>query len=82
MKLPRDVGGEELVQLLTRYGYRVARQTGSHMRLISSFKSHEHRITIPRHKPLRVGTLNNILKEVATYLETDREELIRELFPR
>jgi len=82
MKLPRDVGGEELTRLLGRYGYRVMRQTGSHMRLVSTFKGPEHRITIPKHKPLRVGTLSNILKEVATYLEMEREELIQKLFER
>jgi len=80
MKLPRDVGGEELARLLGKYGYRVVRQTGSHMRLVSAFKGPEHRVTIPKHKPLRVGTLSNILKEVATYLEMDREKLIKELF--
>ncbi len=33
MKLPRDLGGEELAKLLKKYGYEVTRQTGSHMRL-------------------------------------------------
>ncbi len=80
MKLPRDLGGEELARLLSRYGYRVVRQTGSHLRLVSTFKGWEHRITIPKHKPLRVGTLGHILKEVAAYVEIDREKLIRELF--
>lgn len=80
MKLPRDLGGEELAQRLARYGYRVVRQTGSHMRLVSHIKGFEHRITIPKHKPLRVGTLSRILKEVATYLKMSREELIKELF--
>jgi predicted RNA binding protein YcfA (HicA-like mRNA interferase family) len=32
MKLPRDLGGEELAALLGRYGYKVTRQTGSHHR--------------------------------------------------
>ena len=80
MKLPRNLSGEELAQLLSRYGYRIVRQTGSHMRLSSSIKGSTHRITIPRHKPLRVGTLNRILKEVAAYLEVDYQELIEELF--
>ena len=47
MKLPRDLGGEELAALLLRYGYHVTRQTGSHMRLTSSLKGKEHHITIP-----------------------------------
>lgn len=80
MKLPRDIGGEELVVLLNRYGYKITRQTGSHMRLTSFLKGAEHHITIPRHKPLRVGTLNSILKDVASYLEIERQKLIEEFF--
>ncbi len=53
MKLPRNLSGEELAQLLSRYGYRIVRQTGSHMRLSSSIKGTAHRITIPKHEPLR-----------------------------
>lgn len=37
-------------------------------------------ITIPLHKPLRVGTLNNILKDVAQYLKMSRDQLVDELF--
>ncbi len=80
MRLPRDVGGEELAGLLGRKrGYEVTRQTGSHMRL-SKTEDSEHHITIPRHKPLKVGTLNGILRDVADHLGMDRNSLIRELF--
>ncbi len=80
MRLPRDVGGEELARILGRkHGYEVARQTGSHMRL-SRTEGGEHHITIPRHKPLKVRTLNGILRDVADHLGTDRNSLIRELF--
>jgi len=47
MKLPRDMGGEELAALLGRYGYKITRQTGSHIRLTSISKVSEHHITIP-----------------------------------
>ena len=80
MKLPRDVGGEELANLLGKYGYEVTRQTGSHLRLTSTLKDTEHHLTIPRHKPLRVGTLSGIVNEVASYLELDRQALVKELF--
>jgi predicted RNA binding protein YcfA (HicA-like mRNA interferase family) len=80
MKLRRDVGGEELAGLLGRYGYRVTRQTGSHMRLTSSAKGFEHHITIPEHKPLKVGTLDHIVNEIAAYLQMDRQELVKGLF--
>ena len=82
MKLPRNTGGEELASLLAKYGYQITRQTGSHMRLTSAYKGTEHHITIPKHKPLRTGTLGSILNEIAAYLEMERQSLIDELFGR
>jgi len=79
MKLPRNLGGEELAALLGKYGYKITRQSGSHMRLTSTSKGFEHHITIPRHKPLRVGTLSSVVNEVAAYLEIERQELVKEL---
>lgn len=78
MKLPRDLGGEELVARLRRYGYEVTRQTGSHMRL-TTFQGGEHHLTVPQHSPLRVGTLNAILRDVADHLEMSRDDLIKSL---
>jgi predicted RNA binding protein YcfA (HicA-like mRNA interferase family) len=80
VKLPRQVSGEELARLLHPYGYQITRQTGSHLRLTSKFKGSEHHVTIPAHKELRVGTLSAVLTEVASYLETERKELIGKLF--
>ena len=78
MKLPRDLGGDELAVLLQKFGYEITRQTGSHMRLTTS-QGGEHHITIPRHKSLRVGTLNSILKDVAQHFDIERDELINSL---
>lgn len=80
MKLPRDLSGRELASLLRRYGYEVSRQTGSHIRLVSNERGHEHRITVPDHSPLRVGTLNSVLGDVAAYLERDKSSVTEELF--
>jgi predicted RNA binding protein YcfA (HicA-like mRNA interferase family) len=80
VRLPRDVSGDALAHLLKRYGYQVTRQTGSHMRLTSTYRGKEHHITIPRHKNLRVGTLNSILGDIADYLMVSKEEIVRELF--
>jgi predicted RNA binding protein YcfA (HicA-like mRNA interferase family) len=81
MRLPRNLGGDELAMLLGRYGYQITRQTGSHMRL-TTLQGGEHHVTIPRHASLRVGTLNAILKDVAQHLELDRETLIKFLFEK
>ncbi len=78
MRLPRDWGGEELAARLLRHGYETTRQTGSHMRL-TTFKGGEHHVTVPRHKPLRVGTLNAVLRDVADHLGMGRDDLIKSL---
>ena len=49
------------------------------MRLQSDYMGYTHRITVPDHNPMRVGTLNRILGDVDDYLEMDRAELVREL---
>jgi hypothetical protein len=50
------------------------------LRLTSRAKDKEHHLTIPAHKQLRVGTLNAILGDVASYLKIERRELIKKLF--
>ena len=79
MRLPRDVSGDELAKRLKKFGYHKSRQTGNHIRL-TTFHRGEHHITIPRHKPLRIGTLSNILKDVAEHLEISKDELLRRLW--
>jgi predicted RNA binding protein YcfA (HicA-like mRNA interferase family) len=79
MRLPRDISGDRLAAALKKLGYSTTRQTGSHMRLIS-FEGGEHHITIPNHKELRLGTLNNILNDVAEHHKISRDELIELLF--
>ena len=56
MKLPRDVDAAELIRALAPLGYQPVRQSGSHIRLQCNDPAHA--ITIPNHRPLRVGTLN------------------------
>ena len=80
MRLPRDLSGDDLASLLSRYGYERTRQTGSHLRLTSRVRGTEHHLTIPRHHELRVGTLAAILSDVAQYLKLERRELERGLF--
>ncbi len=80
MKLPRDLGGPLLATLLRRYGYEITRQTGSHMRLTSTFSGHQHHITIPAHDPLKIGTLSAILADEAGYLGLSRRAVEVELY--
>ncbi|HJH31109.1 MAG TPA: type II toxin-antitoxin system HicA family toxin [Methanosarcinaceae archaeon] len=79
-RMPRDVSHKDLHAVLKKYGYTISRQTGSHVRLKSEFMGHEHFITIPAHNPIKIGTLNNILKSMAAYLKMDKEDLVQSLF--
>lgn len=79
-RIPRDVSHKDLCILLKKYDYAITRQVGSHVRLDSHFMGYEHSITVPAHKPIKVGTLNNILKDIAAYLKMPKPELIENLF--
>jgi predicted RNA binding protein YcfA (HicA-like mRNA interferase family) len=79
-KIPRNISGRELAKLLNSYNYNVVRESGSHIRLISTYQQTEHKITIPDHQPIKIGTLNNILNDIAEYLKISKQELINELF--
>nr|WP_232225125.1 type II toxin-antitoxin system HicA family toxin [Dactylococcopsis salina] len=69
----------DLIRSLSRLGYQVTRQTGSHIRLKTE-ENGEHHLTIPAHNPIKIGTLNNILKSVAEHFDISRDELLRKLF--
>jgi len=79
MKLPRDISGNELAALLQKFGYKITRQSGSHLRL-TRIAEEKHHITIPIHKNLKVGTLNNILKDVSERLGKTKEELMKDIW--
>ncbi len=79
MRLPRDVSGAELAKRLERLGYRVTRQTGSHMRLTLSDPP-EHHLTIPAHEALRIGTLAAILTSAAVRLGVSKDDVASRLF--
>ncbi len=78
MKLPRDVSGDDLAKALRVLGYGVTRQTGSHLRLTTADDG-EHHVTVPRHSPLRIGTLAAILDDVAAHFGISRDELLEKI---
>jgi len=79
-KIPRDISGRKLAGLLDRYGYKIPRETGSQLRLESKLGDESHKITIPDHRPIKIGTLNSILTELAGRQKISKVELTVELF--
>lgn len=79
MKLPRDLSGADLIKALCRhYGYQRIHQEGSHVILQTESPVH-HRIPVPNHDPLRLGTLNAILNAVARARGIDKTEILGKL---
>lgn len=79
MRIPRDINGNELINALTKLGYSKTKQVGSHIKLTTMQKG-EHHITIPNHSPVKIGTLNNILKDIAEHYGISKEQLIEKIF--
>ena len=78
MKIPRDCSGPELGRALRKFGYAIDRQTGSHM-IMTSTHCGEHHVTVPNLRPIKVGTLQSMLKAVAVHHKISIEQLLREL---
>jgi predicted RNA binding protein YcfA (HicA-like mRNA interferase family) len=78
VRLPRDLDPHDLVRALGVYGYRVTRQSGSHMR-ITTQQGGEHHEVIPTHKPIKIGTLQSILSSIAHHHKVSVQELLGKL---
>lgn len=79
MRIPRDWSGDELIKRLGRLGYVPTRQSGSHVRLTRADDGGDHHLTVPLHDPVRIGTMNAILRDVADRLNLTREEALRRM---
>jgi predicted RNA binding protein YcfA (HicA-like mRNA interferase family) len=70
------LSGAELIKLLCRHHeYRRVNQEGSHVILETDSPRH-HRLAVPDHKTLRVGTLNSILRSVADVKGLEKEDVL------
>jgi predicted RNA binding protein YcfA (HicA-like mRNA interferase family) len=63
VKTPRDVSAADLIRALRPLGYRVTRQVGSHIR-VTTDRDGQHHETIPNHAPLKVGTVQSLLRSL------------------
>jgi predicted RNA binding protein YcfA (HicA-like mRNA interferase family) len=79
MKLPRDLSGQELIKALCRdWKYQKIHQVGSHV-VLQTDDPASHRLAVPAHSSLRVGTLNSILRAVAEHKGVMREDILNSI---
>jgi predicted RNA binding protein YcfA (HicA-like mRNA interferase family) len=62
--------------LCKRWEYTKIHQVGSHI-ILQTEKPSSHRIAVPAHSPLRIGTLNAILASVAAHKNVAKEEILQ-----
>jgi len=68
-----------LIKVLCRdWGFRQVHQEGSHVILQTETPGHQ-RLSVPNHNPLRIGTLNSIVRAVATHKGVDRQTVLDSL---
>ena len=75
MRIPRDLDPPRLIRALRLLGYEVNRQKGSHIRITTQMDGENHEV-VPNHRPIKMGTLNGILKHVAAHHGLSVEELL------
>lgn len=66
----RIQSGKEVVKILEKYGFVLARTTGSHARLTLNNKETFH-ISIPLHSELKRGTLRGIISELEKHISSE-----------
>ena len=74
----RTLTGEDVIRILSQFGFEIASQRGSHSKLRRILPDGTKQIlTIPRHKELDKGTLRAIFGQAIRYIP---EEQLRPLF--
>ena len=61
------ISGQDAVKALTKAGFRLRRQTGSH--LILSRENPTLHVTVPNHRVLDRGTLRSIIRQAGLSVE-------------
>jgi len=66
------ISGLKVVKALTKIGYKMDHQTGSHI-ILRQEKEPHRRLTIPKHKEIAKGTLRGIIRQAGL----TREEFMK-----
>ncbi len=74
-KLP-VISGNQLVKMLSKLGYKIIRQRGSHVSLRKITEVREHNITVPKHTEIAKGTLSDILSKISIWNNIPKDKLI------
>lgn len=77
MPKTKRLSGKEVIKILGKFGFMVAAQRGSHVKLKRSVDDETQTLTVPMHKELDKGTANAIFRQACRYVD---ESELREHF--
>ncbi|WP_369127681.1 type II toxin-antitoxin system HicA family toxin [Candidatus Viridilinea mediisalina] len=59
----RSLSGKQVIAILSRYGFQVVRQRGSHAVLQKQLANTTVTVPVPLHNELKIGTLQSIIRQ-------------------
>jgi len=79
VRVPKDIYGRDFANhLIRRWDFREVRQTGSHI-ILRTESPFGFTASVPAHKPLRPGTLRNLLKDIADLKGVEPVDILNNL---
>ncbi len=73
----KNLGGKEVISILTFFGFAIEKQKGSHVKLVRHTVSGKQVIGVPLHTSIDKGTLKAIYNKILGYIS---EEKLRDHF--
>lgn len=68
----RNLSGDEVLQILSDFGFERFSQRGSHIKLRRLIAGQAQTLTVPNHREIDRGTLQAILRQASKFIaETD-----------
>ena len=79
VRVPKDLYGRDFANhLIRKWEFRELRQTGSHIILRTDVPT-GYTVSVPAHKPLRPGTLRDLIGAIADHKQVDGMSILRGL---
>jgi predicted RNA binding protein YcfA (HicA-like mRNA interferase family) len=76
-KIPRNLDSNDFIKLLKYLNYNFVHQRGSHIKFSKTINDSKFSISLPNHKPLKVGTLSAIINQICIQNNMQKDEIIR-----
>jgi len=57
------LSGQEVCKIMSKYGFKMIRQKGSHIVMQKKMEATTITVPVPNHKEIRIGTLKSIIRQ-------------------